>query len=173
MFNSFLICFPLSVVRTAEFLGRKLHLLLHGTCTVHLPEPRLQPYLCGGSFCILWSSFCKTRRERESCLIHSVCFSFKCDFFPTQSSFIFKREFLLCSGAFGCFKKMEILFPAFLFCFVVFSLSCQLLRGSALDVNMVLEHQASSRGSVVQEQLCKWGPADTSLFPLFCAIPFG
>lgn len=122
MFNSFLICFLLSVVRTAEFLGRKLHLLLHGTCTVHLPEPRLQPYLCGGSFCILWSSFCKTRRERESCLIPSVCFSFKCDFFPTQSSLFLK-------GSFSCVVVPLVVsrrwrFFSQLFCFVLLCFLC-------------------------------------------------
>lgn len=38
--------------------------------------------------------------------------------FFSQSRFIFRRGFLLCGGLFaGYFKKMEVLFPAFLFGF--------------------------------------------------------
>lgn len=71
------------------------------------------------------------QKERERCLIPNFCFSFKWVglVFFSQSSFIFKRGCLPCSSAFaGYFKKLEILFPAFLLIF--FPLSSLLLWAS-------------------------------------------
>lgn len=108
MSNSLLICSFLSVVRASEFLGRKLHFLLHGTCTVHLPEPCLQPYLCGGGFCILWSTIYRTERKGEA-----PC-----------SKFLF---FFQMSG-FGFFSVSLVLFLKGDFCHVVVPLLVILRR---------------------------------------------
>ena len=103
--------------------------------------------------------------------------------FFSQSSFIFKREFLPCSGVFaGYFKKMEILFPAFLFVFFFFSpllspfmgirISC--CRDTAFDVNVVLKPWALLGGNVAPGVALQMGTVWYShLFPLFSAIPFG
>lgn len=93
--------------------------------------------------------------------------------FLNQSSFIFKRGFLPCSVAFaGYFKKIEILFPAFLLFFFPCLLSSrghpnQLLQGLIIQC----DHDANARHYHVApgRALQRGSVWFSHLFPLFSA----
>lgn len=132
------------------------------------------PTFVVGAFVSFGAHFIK--QERERCLIPELWnFIQMRGAFFSQSSFIFKWEFLPCSSVFASyFKKMEILFPTFLFGFFFpilspfmgIRISC--CRDSVFDVNVVPKCQASSHGSVAPGVALQMETAQYSYFLFLC-----